>query len=114
MLLVGFVCSWLLDGSTTPYGVCFLLLSVACALWVRIADALTAPVAVPIAFAFGLLPMGEGEGIGTWFVELATTLAINAGWLYSGTLLAAVIVVVRRGMLAARRRRDRRPVTRQA
>lgn len=108
MLCLGFVCSWLLNGSTTTYGVCFLLLSAVCALWVRLADALTAPVAVPIAFAFGLLPMGEGEGVGAWFVELMTTLAVNAGWLYGGTLLTVVIVVVRRGIRAARRRRERR------
>lgn len=114
MLLVGSLSAWLLNDGATAYGVCFLLLSAGCALWVRVADALTAPVALPIAFAIGLLPMGEGEGVGAWFVELATTLAVNAGWLYSGTLLAGVIVVVRRGMLAARRRRDRRPAAQRA
>lgn len=114
MLCVGLLASLLFDGSTAFYGVCFVLLCAACALWVRVADALTAPVAVPIAFAFGLIPVSGEEGLGAWFVELATTLAVNAGWLYGGTLVAAVIVLVRRGLYAAQRRRSRRPSPRGA
>lgn len=115
MLCVGLLTSLLLDGAMAFYGGCFVLLCAACALWVRVADALTAPVVVPIAFTFGLIPVsGEEGGLGAWFVELATTLAVNAGWLYGGTLAAGAIVLMRRGLYAARRRRDRRPSPRGA
>ncbi|MBB1261923.1 DUF6542 domain-containing protein [Streptomyces alkaliterrae] len=99
------VVSLLAGGSTAVYGVFFLLVGAGCGLWVRVADALTAPVAAPIAFAAGLGVVSDGEGFGGWLVELATMLAVNAGWLYGGTALAAVIAVVRRSMMAAQRRR---------
>lgn len=114
MLGVGFTAALLLDGSMTFYGVCFLMLCGACALWVRVIDVLAVPVVVPIAFAVGLVPMGGDEGVGAWLVELATTLAVNVGWLYSGTLVAALITVVRRIIYAARRRRGRRSSARPA
>ncbi|MBU7599139.1 hypothetical protein JGS22_016355 [Streptomyces sp. P38-E01] len=107
MLCAGLFASLLLDDSMTFYGVCFVVLCAACALGVRVAEALTAPVAVPIAFTFGLIPITGEDGVGAWFVALASTLAVNAGWLYGGTLVAVAIVLVRRGLYAAGRRRSR-------
>ncbi|MFE6162477.1 DUF6542 domain-containing protein [Streptomyces sp. NPDC056486] len=100
---------WLLFGSSVvAYGVLFLPVSALTALWVRPADLVTAPVAAPIAFAVGLLPISGGSGgFGGHFMGLITSLAMHAGWLYGGTLVAALIVTVRRIKLMAQRRRAR-------
>lgn len=99
---------WLLvGGSLVAYGVLFLPVSALTALWVRPADLVTAPVGVPIAFAVGLLPIaGGGGGFGGRFMGLFTSLALHAGWLYGGTLIAGLIVTVRKIRLMARRRRS--------
>lgn len=80
------------------YGVLFLPACALTALWVRESDLLTTPIAVPIAFALGLVPVvDEGDGgIGGRLVGLVTGLATQAGWLYGGTLVAGVIVLGRR------------------
>ncbi|WP_371527476.1 hypothetical protein OG302_16380 [Streptomyces sp. NBC_01283] len=101
---------WLLFGSSgVAYGVLFLPVSVLTAFWVRPADLVTAPVAVPIAFAVGLVPIsgGNGGGFGGHFMGLITSLALHAGWLYAGTLAAGLIVTVRRIKLMGQRRRAR-------
>ncbi|MFC8128472.1 DUF6542 domain-containing protein [Streptomyces sp. NPDC057302] len=101
---------WLLFGSSVvAYGVLFVPVSVLTAFWVRPADLVTAPVAVPIAFAVGLVPIsgGNGGGFGAHFMGLITSLALHAGWLYAGTLIAGLIVAVRRIKLMGQRRRAR-------
>lgn len=46
----------LFGASPALYGVLFLPVCALTALWVRRGDLVSAPVVVPIAFAFGLLP----------------------------------------------------------
>ncbi|MFE1773400.1 DUF6542 domain-containing protein [Streptomyces sp. NPDC059008] len=99
----------LLGGAQTPYGFFFLLVSVAAAFWVRPYDLICAPVTVPIAFAVGALPIQHGgEGVGGVVTGVFTVLALNAGWLYAGTLVCALITMVRRALVIARRRASRR------
>ncbi|MFF1694072.1 DUF6542 domain-containing protein [Streptomyces sp. NPDC058257] len=101
---------WLLFGSSVvAYGVLFLPVSALTAFWVRPADLVTAPVAAPIAFAFGLLPIsgGNGGGFGGHLMGLITSLALHAGWLYGGTLVAGLIVTGRRIKFMGQRRRAR-------
>ncbi|WP_206306529.1 DUF6542 domain-containing protein [Streptomyces malaysiense] len=108
MFLLGCLDQLLLDGSLPVYGALFLPVCVLTALWVRPGDVLTAPVAVPIAFATGLLVVSDGrEGMLGRLMGLATGLATQAGWLYGGTLAAGVIVLVRRVRWVRRRRRQR-------
>ncbi|MCX5385358.1 DUF6542 domain-containing protein [Streptomyces sp. NBC_00083] len=99
----------LLDGSPAVYGVLFLLVSAAIALWVRPADLITAPICVPIAFAFGIVPIAGGTGgFGGQTMAVVTALALHAGWLYAGTLVAGVIATVRKVRLMGRRRSPKR------
>ncbi|WP_449476717.1 DUF6542 domain-containing protein [Streptomyces abikoensis] len=102
------------SGSPAFYGICFLLGGTVCALWVRPADLATAPVAAPIAFAVGAVPLvgaagpaGAGGGVGSRVMGLVTLLSLNAGWLYAGTLLTALVALLRRIALVRRRRRAR-------
>jgi len=100
---------WLFDGSMVVYGVLFLLVSMLTALWVRRADLVTAPVAVPIAFAVGLLPIADSDGgFGGRVMGLITALALSAGWLYGGTLIAGVIASVRKVREMLRKAAERR------
>ncbi|KFF99819.1 hypothetical protein IQ62_16840 [Streptomyces scabiei] len=94
--------------SPVLYGVLFLLVSALTAVWVRRGDLASAPVVVPIAFAGGLPLLAEGEGgLGGHLMALVTALAMQAGWLYGGTLVAGVIVTVRKLRLMARRAAER-------
>ncbi len=87
------------------YGVVFLLLSVCCALWIRPSDVIAAPIAMPIAFAAGTLALGEGsDGVSSHVMAAGTTLALEAPWLYGGTLLAAALALLRHFALLAVRR----------
>ncbi|MFH8338624.1 DUF6542 domain-containing protein [Streptomyces sp. AM6-12] len=105
MFLLGCLDQLLLDGSLPVYGLLFLPVCALTALWVRPGDVLTAPVAVPIAFASGLFVVADGrEGMLGRLMGLATGLATQAGWLYGGTLAAGVIVLVRRVRWVRRRR----------
>ncbi|WP_317619712.1 DUF6542 domain-containing protein [Streptomyces akebiae] len=98
----------LLGASAAVYGVLFLLVSALSAGWVRRGDLASAPVVVPIAFAVGLPLLAEGEGgLGGHLMALVTALAMQAGWLYGGTLVAGVIVTVRKLRLMARRAAER-------
>ncbi|MFC9500259.1 DUF6542 domain-containing protein [Streptomyces sp. NPDC056982] len=104
----------LFAGSVTVYGVLFLLVSALTAMWVRRADLVSAPVAVPIGFAVGVLPVADGSGgIGGQLTGLVTALAMHAGWLYGGTLVAGVVVTVR-GIRHMTRRAARRRALAQA
>jgi hypothetical protein len=112
MLTVGGLDWLMLDGSPTAYGVLFLPVCAACALWVRPADLVTAPISAPIAFSAGLFPIAGGSGgLGGQLMSVFTLLALHAGWLYSGTLVATLIVIVRKARLlggkAAARRAQR-------
>lgn len=92
--------SLLLDGSPAVFGCCALLVSAVCAGWVRQADVLLGPVAVPIAFAVGVFCISDGS-----LMDFFSTLSVNAGWLYAATGLAVVIALVRRVSHVAARRR---------
>ncbi|MEU1037584.1 DUF6542 domain-containing protein [Streptomyces sp. NPDC005551] len=99
----------LFGASLTVYGVLFLPVCAVTALWVRRGDLVTAPVVVPIAFAFGLLPVADGGGgFGGHLMGLVTALATQAGWLYGGTLVAGLIATVRKARLMTRRAARRR------
>lgn len=108
VLVAGF--DWLFfDGSMAAYGVLFLPVAAATALWVRPVDLITAPVSVPIAFAVGVWPIAGGSGgLGGQLMGLVSALSLHAGWLYGGTLIAALIVVVRKAVLIGKRRIPRR------
>ncbi|MFK4223709.1 DUF6542 domain-containing protein [Streptomyces sp. NPDC019890] len=98
---------WLLfDGSAVVYGVLFLPVSALTALWVREADLVTAPISVPIAFAAGIVPISGGTGgFGGQAMAVVTSLAVHAGWLYGGTLVAGLITCVRKIRVMSRRLR---------
>ncbi|MEU3754368.1 DUF6542 domain-containing protein [Streptomyces olivoreticuli] len=90
------------------YGVFFLLAGSACALWVRPADLVTAPVTAPIAFAVGAVPLAEGpDSFAGQAMGLVTVLSLHAGWLYAGTALTALIALTRRMLVIRQQRRDR-------
>ncbi|MFD3994062.1 DUF6542 domain-containing protein [Streptomyces sp. NPDC058548] len=97
MLTLGFLDRLLLDGSPVAYGLLFLPVSALTALWVRAADLVTAPIGVPIAFAVGVVPIAGGTGgFGGQAMAVVTALAVHAGWLYGGTLVAGLIASVRK------------------
>ncbi|MFF0741357.1 DUF6542 domain-containing protein [Streptomyces sp. NPDC004111] len=105
MFLLACLDQLLFDGSPVVYGVLFLPVSLLTALWVRPADLVTAPISVPIAFACGLLPIAGGsDGIGSRFMAVVTALAVQAGWLYGGTLIAGLIASVRKIRQMGRKR----------
>ncbi|MEV8391375.1 DUF6542 domain-containing protein [Streptomyces sp. NPDC056650] len=113
MLGVGFLDRLLLDGAPLVYGVLFLPVSAVTALWVRTADLVTAPISVPIAFAVGAYPIADGTGgFGGQAMALVTTLAVHAGWLYGGTLIAGLIASVRKVRQMARRQNAREAAVR--
>ncbi|MET8624421.1 DUF6542 domain-containing protein [Kitasatospora sp. NPDC004669] len=79
------------------FGLGYLVVCFQLAVRVRYADLLAAPISGPIAFALALLllaPVGS-SGVTAQVVALATGLALRAGWLFSGTGLAALIVLAR-------------------
>ncbi|WP_244177097.1 DUF6542 domain-containing protein [Streptomyces albus] len=104
MLLAGTL-DRLLPGGHSPsaYGIAFLVASAGCALWVRPTELTAAPVAMPIAFFIGLVPVGDGGTPADRLVDLVTALALDALWLYAGTLLAVLTVSARKVVLLASR-----------
>ncbi|MGA5868852.1 DUF6542 domain-containing protein [Streptomyces cinereoruber] len=112
MLAIGFLDLLLLDGSPVVYGLLFLPVSALTALWVRTADLVTAPIGVPIAFAVGVLPIAGGTGgLGGQAMAVVTALAVHAGWLYGGTLVAGIIASVRKVRDMGRRQQRTRTAT---
>lgn len=110
MITLGCLDRLLFGASLTVYGVLFLPVCALTGLWARPGDVLTAPIAVPIAFAVGLVAVAEsGEGAGGRLAGLVTALATEAGWLYAGTLLTGLVVLVRRARLIRRRAARSRP-----
>ncbi|MGF1343825.1 DUF6542 domain-containing protein [Streptomyces flavovirens] len=115
MFLLGCLDQLLLDGSEIAYGVLFLPVSALTAFWVRPADLVTAPIGVPIAFAVGVIPIAGGSGgFGGQTMAVVTALAVQAGWLYGGTLVAGLIATVRKiRQMRERRRHPARPAANQ-
>lgn len=112
MLAVGLLDLLLLDGSPVVYGLLFLPVSALTALWVRTADLVTAPIGVPIAFAVGVVPVAGGTGgLGGQAMAVVTALAVHAGWLYGGTLVAGLIASVRKVREMGRRQQRIRTAT---
>ncbi|MGW8761785.1 DUF6542 domain-containing protein [Streptomyces sp. NPDC055815] len=110
MLALGLLDQLLLDGSPVVYGLLFLPVSALTALWVRTADLVTAPIGVPIAFAVGVVPIAGGTGgFGGQAMAVVTALAVHAGWLYGGTLVAGVIASVRKVRDMGRRHQRNAP-----
>ncbi|WP_443043248.1 DUF6542 domain-containing protein [Streptomyces sp. HM190] len=108
MFLLACLDRLLFGASLTLYGVLFLPVSALTAVWVRRGDLASGPVVVPLAFAAGLPPIAGGEGgIAGYLMSLVSALAMAAGWLYGGTLVAGVIVTVRKLRLMARRAAER-------
>lgn len=109
MLLVGAIV-WLLFGSSLfVYGLLFLPVAAAIALWVRPADLITAPISAPLAFAAGVWPIAGGSGgFGGQLMGVVSALSLHAGWLYAGTLVAALIALVRKAALIGKRPRAKR------
>lgn len=109
MTLAGGIAWLLFSGSLLAYGLLFLPVAAATALWVRPADLITAPISAPIAFAAGVWPVAGGSGgFGAQLMGIVSALSLHAGWLYGGTLVSALIVVVRKAVLISRRRLPRR------
>ncbi|MFC9388142.1 DUF6542 domain-containing protein [Streptomyces venezuelae] len=109
MLTLGLLDRLLLDGSPVAYGLLFLPVSALTALWVRTADLVTAPIGVPIAFAVGVVPIAGGTGgFGGQAMAVVTALAVHAGWLYGGTLVAGLIASVRKVREMGRRQHPAR------
>jgi len=110
MFVIGCLDWLILDGSPVAYGLLFLPVSALTALWVREADLVTAPISVPIAFAVGIVPISGGSGgFGGQAMAVVTALAVHAGWLYGGTLIAGLITCVRKVRQMGRRQRRSRP-----
>ncbi|MFF5785232.1 DUF6542 domain-containing protein [Streptomyces sp. NPDC012693] len=108
MLTLGLLDRLLFDGSPVVYGLLFLPVSALTALWVRAADLVTAPIGVPIAFAVGVVPIAGGSGgLGGQAMAVVTALAVHAGWLYGGTLVAGLIASVRKVREMGRRQHAR-------
>jgi hypothetical protein len=109
-VLGGAVDSLLFNGPGVFFGLVFVAVSVAGALYVRPYDLVAAPVAAPIAFALGIILTADsgGGGLVGHVVGTFTGLALMTGWLYTGTVLAAAIVSVRALRLPSRRRRSPR------
>jgi hypothetical protein len=109
-VLGGVVDAALFDGPGAFFGVVFVAVSVAGALYVRPYDLVAAPVAAPIAFAAGIVLTADSGtgGLAGHLLGVFTGLALMTGWLYTGTVLAALIVSVRALLLPWRRRRSRR------
>ncbi|MFC4032684.1 DUF6542 domain-containing protein [Streptomyces polygonati] len=108
-VLGGAVDSLLFGGPGVLFGLVFVTVSVAGAVYVRPYDLVAAPVAAPIAFATGIaLTSDGGSGLVGHLLGVFTGLALLTGWLYTGTLLAALIVGVRALRRPSRRRRSRR------
>jgi len=88
-------------------GLAYVLACFQVAVRVRAADLAVAPICGPIAFALtlGLLGTGPDGGVLGRIVGLATALALQAGWLFTGTGVSLLIVLARHVALRRARRR---------
>ena len=83
----------LLDAAPLGYGLVFVVVCAVTALRVRRADLAAAPISAPIAFTVGLIVLSGDTG--GRLMGVFTSLALQAGWLYGGTLLAGLIALLR-------------------
>ncbi|WP_063789152.1 DUF6542 domain-containing protein [Streptomyces sp. NRRL F-5755] len=98
----------LFGDAPTAYGVFFVVVGVCTGLWVRPYDLITAPIALPIMFTLGTVPISHNTGgFAGLLMGVFTVLATQAGWLFAGTLACALIVVVRKAAAIARRQAER-------
>lgn len=104
-LFGGLVDALVFDGPGALFGVVFLLACFFAAARVRSSDLMAAPVSAPIAFALtlALTAPASGEGLSGQVLGVATGLAMQAGWLYAGTLIAAGLSLLRYFTLRSRR-----------
>ncbi|MFD7666872.1 DUF6542 domain-containing protein [Streptomyces sp. NPDC059788] len=106
--LFAFLDRLLFDSAPTAYGVVFVLVGVCAGLWVRPYDLVTAPIALPIAYTLGTVPISHNTGgFGGLLMGVFSVMATQAGWLYAGTLACALIVLVRKAAAIARRQAER-------
>lgn len=98
----------LFSGLGVLFGLGYLVICFQLAVRVRLADLPAAPISGPIAFALALICFGPttAPGVTGQVVALASGLALRAGWLFTGTGLAAAIIAAR--FLAQRRIRRSR------
>ncbi|WP_147437105.1 DUF6542 domain-containing protein [Streptomyces sp. TLI_171] len=94
----------LFGGLGVLFGLGYLVVCFQLAVRVRYPDLAAAPICGPIAFAAALVLLQpvSAQGVTGQVVALAGGLALRAGWLFTGTGLAAAIVAARH--LAQRRR----------
>ncbi|GAA0680617.1 hypothetical protein GCM10010193_37850 [Kitasatospora atroaurantiaca] len=87
----------LFGGLGVLFGLGYLVVCFQLAVRVRLPDLLAAPISGPIAFAAALLLLGpvSAPGVTAQVVALASGLALRAGWLFTGTGLAAAIAAAR-------------------
>lgn len=107
MFLLGCLDSLLFDGGPLMYGLLFLPVAALIALWVRPADLVTAPISVPISFAFGSLPIAGGTGGAAWPHRRPDhdTRAESPAGCTAGRSSAGVIATVRKIRMIRRRYR---------
>ncbi|OKI09727.1 hypothetical protein A6A06_03460 [Streptomyces sp. CB02923] len=108
LFVFAFLDRLLFGGAPAVYGGFFVLVSVCAGLWVRPYDLITAPVALPIAYTLGTVPISHNTGgFAGLLMGVFTVMATQAGWLYAGTLACALIVAVRKAAAFARRQAER-------
>ncbi|GAA2749572.1 DUF6542 domain-containing protein [Kitasatospora cinereorecta] len=97
MLVVAGVDRLLFDGLGVLFGLGYLVVCFQLAVRVRSCDLPAAPISGPIAFAAALVLVQPvaAHGVTGQVVALASGLALRAGWLFTGTGLAAAIVAAR-------------------
>ncbi|MHA6762692.1 DUF6542 domain-containing protein [Streptacidiphilus sp. PAMC 29251] len=107
-LLGGAADFWLFDGAGILMGLVYVATCFQVAVRVRAADLAIAPICGPIAFAVTLVLLGsapDGSFLGH-VVGLATSLALQAGWLFTGTAVSLLIVLARHIALNRARRKS--------
>jgi hypothetical protein len=99
--------SWLFGGSGVLLGLVYLAVSFQVAVRVRPADLAAAPISGPISFAvaLGLFGSTPSPGLAGEAIGLASSLATQAGWLFTGTAVSVVITLARHVALTRARRR---------
>jgi hypothetical protein len=103
----GAVDTWLFGGSGALMGLVYVLVSFQVAVRVRPVDLAAAPISGPIAFAvtLGVLNGPATGGLFGQLIGLATSLALQAGWLFTGTAVSVVITLARHFTLNRARKR---------
>jgi len=99
--------SWLFGGSGVLLGLVYVAVSFQVAVRVRPADLAAAPISGPISFAVTLGVFGStpSPGLAGEAIGLASSLATQAGWLFTGTAVSVVITFARHVALSRARRR---------